>query len=586
LTRHSAPPTLGGRFAARWARCREGASTPIVKCVPNFSEGRNPAVLDQITRAITSAEGAVLLDVDPGKATNRTVVTFVGEPEAVLEGAFRAIRTAASVIDMRRHQGAHARMGATDVCPFVPVDGITMEECAELARRLGKRVGEELRIPVYLYEAAASRPERRNLADVRKGEYEALPEKLQDPEWRPDFGPAEFNPQAGATVIGAREFLIAYNVNLNTRDRRLAHDIALDIREAGRAKRDAKGEIIRHPDGTSVKVPGRLKAVKAVGWHIPEYDRAQISINLVDYHVTNMHQAFDTVEEEAGKRGMRATGSELVGLVPLRAVLEAGRHYLRRQGRSTGIPERQIVETAVQSLGLRDLGGFDPDEKIIEYRLARDRKGKLLVDRSLTGFADELSTDSPAPGGGSAAALIGALGASLAGMVANLTVGRKGSERVWESMTALAERAQEAKTALLRGVDLDTEAFNRVIAANRLPAGTPAEVEAKENLVRDAVRGATLVPLSVLERSVGVFALAREAAASGNPNSVSDAGVAGSAALAAAEGAYYNVLINLQGATADAAWVETTRTKAKTLLAEARKEAAALSRDMETRLEG
>jgi glutamate formiminotransferase/formiminotetrahydrofolate cyclodeaminase len=558
---------------------------PIVECVPNFSEGRNPAVLDQITRAITSAEGAVLLDVDPGKATNRTVVTFVGEPEAVLEGAFRAIKTAAAVIDMRRHQGAHARMGATDVCPFIPVDGITMEECAELARRLGKRVGEELRIPVYLYEAAAARPERRNLADVRKGEYEGLPEKLQDPAWRPDFGPAEFHPQAGATVIGAREFLIAYNVNLNTRDRRLAHDIALDIREAGRAKRDAKGEIVRHPDGTSVKIPGRLKAVKAVGWHIPEYDRAQISINLVDYHVTNMHQAFDTVEEEAQKRGMRATGSELVGLVPLRAVLESGRHYLRRQGRSTGVPERQIVETAVQSLGLRDLGPFDPDEKIIEYRLARDRQGKLLVDRSVTGFADELSTDSPAPGGGSAAALIGALGASLAGMVANLTVGRKGSEAVWESMTVLAERAQEAKAALLRAVDEDTEAFNRVLAANRLPAATPAEVEAKEDLVKDAVRGATLVPLSVLERAVGVFALAREAAASGNPNSVSDAGVAGSAALAAAEGAYYNVLINLRGAAADGTWVAETRGKAKKLLAEARKEAAALSRDMETRLE-
>ncbi len=558
---------------------------PIVECVPNFSEGRNQATIDQITRAITGVDGAILLDVDPGQATNRTVVTFVGEPDAVVEAAFQAIRTASQVIDMRTHTGAHARMGATDVCPFVPVSDITMEECAELARRLGKRVGEELGIPVYLYENAASRPERRNLAEVRRGEYEGLPEKFRDPEWKPDFGPAEFNPRSGATAVGARPFLIAYNVNLNTRDRRLAHDIALDLREAGRAKRDAAGEIVRHPDGTAIKVPGRLKAMKGVGWVIEEYDRAQVSMNLVDYTVTAPHEAFDAVEEEARKRGLRVTGSELVGLIPLEAMVQAGRHYLKKQGRSTGIPERRIVETAIQSLGLREIAEFDPDEKIIEYRLVREQGKARLVDRTVAGFVDELSSDSPAPGGGSVAALCGALSAGLSSMVANLTVGRKGQEEVWEAMSAVAEKAQTAKDAFLRAVDEDTEAFNKVMDAIRIKASTPEEQAAKAEALRAANRGATLVPLSVLERTLSALDLAAAVAADGNPNSVSDAAVAGMTARACAEGAYHNVLINLNGIEGDEEWVAATRKKAAGLVAEARKRAGAVVSGVESRLE-
>jgi glutamate formiminotransferase len=557
---------------------------PIVECVPNFSEGRRPAVIDQITGAIRAVDDVLLLDVDPGKATNRTVVTFVGGPEAVLEAAFQAIKTAAQVIDMRSHEGAHPRMGATDVCPFVPVSGITMEECAELARRLGKRVGEELGIPVYLYEHAASRPERRNLADVRKGEYEGLADKLRDPNWAPDFGPSSFNAKSGATVIGAREFLIAYNVNLNTRDRRFAQDIALDIREAGRAKRDGRGEILRNPDGSSITIPGRLKSVKAVGWFIEEYARAQVSINLVNYHVTGVHQAFDAADEEARKRGLRATGSELVGLIPLQAVLEAGKHYLRRQGKSAGLPERQIVETAVQSLGLAELGPFVPEEKIIEYRLARDRRGKLLVARSVTGFVDLVSTESPAPGGGSVAALCGAMAAALAAMVANLTVGKKGLETHWDAMKDLAEQAQAEKDACLRAVDEDSQAFDRVMEAMRLPAASDAEKAEKSAKVLEANRGATLVPLRLLERTLGILALAQEAAAQGNPNSLSDAGTAAAAARAAAEGAYLNVIINLKNIEGDPAWVEATRARAGDLVSRARTLAGGIVGDVESRL--
>ena len=555
----------------------------IVECVPNFSEGRNTAAIDQITRAISGVDGVVLLDVDPGQATNRTVMTLVGEPDAVLEAAFRAIKTAGEVLDMRTHEGEHARMGATDVCPFVPVSGITMEECAELARELGERVGNELEIPVYLYEHAASRPERQNLADVRKGEYDGLAEKVKDPEWKPDFGPAKFNAKSGATVIGAREFLIAYNVNLNTRDRRLASDIALDIREAGRAKRDAKGVIMRQPDGTSIKVPGKLKAVKGVGWFIEEYDRAQVSMNLVDYNTTGVHEAFDAIDQEAQQRGLRATGSELVGLIPLKAVLDAGRHYLRKQGKSTGIPERQIIETAIQSLCLHEIIPFDPDEKIIEYRLARKHREKLLVSRSVTGFVDELSSDSPAPGGGSVAALCGSLAAGLAGMVANLTVGRKGQEDVWEEMIHLAGEAQAQKDFYLRAVDEDTEAFNAVMSAIRMKAESDEEKKQKSDAMWDANRGATLVPLSVLERTLQTLSLARKVADKGNPNSLSDAGVAGLAALTAAEGAYYNVLINLGGMDKND-WTDSTRTQAQDLITRARTEAHDLARSVEERL--
>ena len=523
---------------------------PIVECVPNFSEGRNRAVIDRIAGAISGVEGVSLLDVDPGQATNRTVMTLVGEPDAVVEGAFAGIRAAAESIDMRRHSGAHPRMGATDVCPFIPVSGVSMEQCVELARRLGQRVGDELGIPVYLYEHAASRPERRNLADVRSGEYEGLAEKLGDPEWAPDFGPAELNARAGATVIGARKFLIAYNVNLNTRDRKRASDIALDIREAGRLKRDADGKPIRGADGKLERVPGRLQATKAVGWFIDEYGRAQVSINLVDYEVTAPHQVFDVIEEEAARRGLRVTGSELIGLIPLDAMLRAGRHYLERQGRSLGIPERQIVETAIQSLGLRELGGFDPDEKIIEYRLA--------------------------PGGGSVAALSGALGAALAAMVGNLTHGRKGQEDVWDEMSEMAAEAQAAKDWFLAAVDRDAEAFDRVMAAMRGKATTDEEKAAKAERVRDAGRGATQVPLEVLERCGRLVELAAEMAAKGNPNSLSDAGVAGWCARACGEGAYYNVRINLAGLEGDEEWAAAIGERAQSGLSRLRVAARAL----------
>ena len=558
---------------------------PIVECVPNFSEGQNRSAIDQIAGSITAVDGVLLLDVDPGQATNRTVVTFVGEPEPVLEAAFAAIETAARVLDMRTHHGAHARMGATDVCPFVPVSDITMEECVELAKRLGQRVGKELGIPVYLYEHAATRPQRANLADVRKGEYEGLPERLKQAEHAPDFGPVEFNPKNGATAIGAREFLIAYNVNLNTRDRRLAHDIALDVREAGRAKRDEQGVIQRHPDGKAIMVPGRLKAMKGVGWFIQEYDRAQVSMNLVNYHTTGVHTAFDVIEEEAAKRGLRVTGSELVGLIPLKAILDSGRHYLRKQGKSTGIPEPQIVETAVQSLGLREISPFDPDEKIIEYRLNRERQSDLLARKTLSDFVDELSTNSPAPGGGSVAALCGSLSAGLSSMVANLTVGRKGQEEVWGEMINLAERAQAEKDAFLRAVDEDTEAFNQVMSAMRIKATTDEEQKAKSAAVREANHGATLVPLSVLERTINTLRLAQEVADKGNPNSLSDAGVAGLTALAAAEGAYYNVMINLNGIEDDETWVKQTQQTADELISQSRTLARALGQDVENRLQ-
>jgi glutamate formiminotransferase/formiminotetrahydrofolate cyclodeaminase len=555
---------------------------PIVECVPNFSEGRDRAVIDRIAAAIAGVDGVSLLDVDPGAATNRTVMTLVGEPEPAIEGAFQGIREAAGLIDMRRHTGAHARLGATDVCPLVPVSGITMDECAELARRLGRRVGEELGIPVYLYEHAASRPERRNLADVRAGEYEGLAAKLADPDWAPDFGPAELKPRSGATVIGARKFLIAYNVNLNTRSRKLAHDIALDVREAGRVARDADGKVIRNADGVKQRQPGRLPATKAVGWYIDEYQRAQVSINLVDFDVTPPHAAFDVIAEEAQRRGLRVTGSELVGLIPLEAVLRAGRHYLERQGESLGLPERQLVETAIQSLGLRELSEFDPDEKIIEYRLAREADS--LVRRTVAGFTDELSSDSPAPGGGSVAALAGALSAALSAMVGNLTHGRKGQEDVWQAMSELAAEAQGRKDWYLAAVDRDTEAFNRVMAAGRGRARTEEEKAAKAERIRQANRGAAAVPLEVLEGCQRLLELAGEMAASGNPNSLSDAGVAVWCARACAEGAYYNVLINLPGLAGDEQLAAETAAQASAAVAEVRSAARELIAEIERRL--
>lgn len=516
----------------------------LVECVPNFSEGRDQGVLDAIAEVVRGVDGVRLLDVDPGADTNRTVFTFAGPPEPVAEAAFRAIREASLRIDMSRHQGAHPRMGATDVCPFVPLAGVTMEECAELARRLGARVGQELGIPVYLYEHAASRPERRSLADIRAGEYEGLPAKLADPEWKPDFGPDSFQPRAGATVIGAREFLIAYNVNLNTRDKKLANEIALRIRENGRLRKDAEGKFVFDAQGNKLRDPGLLPSTRAVGWYIDQYGRAQISINLTNYRETPPHVAFETCAREAATLGLRVTGSELVGLIPKDALLLAGRYYLERQGKSAGVPESELIHIAVRSLGLDELGPFEPEKKVVEYAV-RDTRG-LLVEKTLRGFADEVSIDTPAPGGGSVAACAGALGAALAGMVANLTVGRKGLEASWEAMRPVAEKGQSLKDWYLHAVDEDTRAFNEVMAAMRLPQKSPEEVAARTAAIEAANRGATLVPLSVLERSIEVLELAREAAARGNQNSLSDAGVAALCARAAAEGAWLNVLINLK----------------------------------------
>ncbi|MCC7527880.1 MAG: glutamate formimidoyltransferase [Candidatus Melainabacteria bacterium] len=517
----------------------------LVECVPNFSDGQNEKVINAISDAIRSVQGVSLLDVDPGWSTNRTVITFVGSPEVIVEGAFQAIKTAQGLIDMRKHKGEHPRMGATDVCPFVPVSGVTMEECVKLAGKLGERVGKELGIPVYLYAEAAKTEDRQSLAEIRKGEYEALPEKMKDKSFKPDFGPAQFNPQSGATVIGARQFLIAYNVNLNTRSKKLANDIALTIREAGKAKRDAEGNIVKDKDGVSVKQPGTLKAVRAVGWYVDEYKRAQISINLIDYAICSLHQAFDEAERVANEMGLRVTGSEIVGLVPLEPMLEAGRHYLRKQGRSTGVSERELVETAVQSLGLAELSPFDIDKKIIEYRVAP--QSKELKKMSLSDFVDELASDSVAPGGGSAAALAGALSASLSAMVGNLTYEKKGFEKSKALLNDLAERGQFLKSEFLRDVDNDMNAYNRIIEARRLPKATPEEMAARDNAMHEANLEATMVPLRVLKRCEDALELVDTAIKKGNPNSLSDAGVAGLMALAAAEGAYYNVLINLSG---------------------------------------
>ncbi len=516
----------------------------IVECVPNFSEGRDRGIIDAIGAEISAVEGAALLDVDPGHATNRTVVTFVGSPEAVADAAFQAIAKAAELIDMQNHSGEHARMGATDVCPFVPVRGVTMEDCVAIAKSVGERVAEELSIPVYLYENAAMTPERQNLATVRSGEYEGLPEKLKDPAWKPDFGKAEFNAQSGATAIGARQFLIAYNVNLNSRDRKLATDIALDIREAGRAKRDADGKIIRDEDGKAVKVPGLLKACKAVGWEIEEYGKAQVSINLTDYTVTPPHIAFEAVREGGRKRGLRVTGSELVGLVPLEAMLMAGRHYLTSQGKTTGVAESELVHAAVESLGLNDVSPFNPEERVVEYRLAE--KGEL-VSKTVSDFTDELSSDSPAPGGGSVSALMGALGAALVSMVAALTHGKKGMEDLRREMEELGTQAQQLKDRLTSLVDEDTAAFNGVMAAFRMKKRTDEEKKSRHEAIQTATKKATQIPMEVCRLSFEAMALSRSAVSKRHPNSVSDAAVAAEAALAGLRGARLNVLINLDG---------------------------------------
>ena len=515
----------------------------LVECVPNFSEGRNKEKINAITKEIESTPQVTLLDVDPGESTNRTVVTFIGSPEGVKEAAFKAIKKAAEVLDMSKHKGAHSRMGATDVCPFIPVSGVTMEDCIQLSQTLGERVAKELGIPVYLYEEAAQKPERKNLANIRVGEYEGLAEKLKDPEWAPDYGKPAFNPKAGATVIGAREFLIAYNINLNTRDRRLAHELALNIRERGRAKRDKEGKIVRDANGKAIKIPGKFTEVKAVGWYIEDYGIAQISINFTNYKISPPHIVFDKVIKEAEKLGLRVTGSELVGLIPKEALLMAGRYYLEKQGKSPGVPEEELIKTAVISLGLNDVAPFEAKKKIIEYQFKEFESS--LICLNLREFTNELSTDSPAPGGGSTAALCGALSASLSSMVSNLTVGKKGYENVQNDVKKIAVNAQFLKDEFLRAVDLDTMAFNKLMEASRLPKKTDEQKEERAKTVEEASKEATLVPFGVLEKSIEALKLAKEVALKGNKNSLSDAGVAGLTAQAAAEGAYYNIKINL-----------------------------------------
>ncbi|MBN1826479.1 MAG: glutamate formimidoyltransferase [Candidatus Eisenbacteria bacterium] len=538
----------------------------LVECVPNISEGRDRAVIDAVV-AEAEKSGVTVLDVDPGQATNRTVITFVGSPDQVVEGAFLLIRKAAELIDMRHHHGAHARMGATDVCPFVPVSGVSMDDCVELANRLGKRVGDELGIPVYLYEFAATTPERKNLAYVRQGEYEGLAENIKKPERKPDYGPATFNPGAGATAISARKFLIAYNINLNTLDRKLAHDIALNIREAGRSKRDDEGKIVRDKSGKAVKTPGLFKSIKAVGWVIEEYKRAQISINFTDFDVSPVHEVFDEVCKQATERGMRVTGSELVGLIPKEALLRAGVHYLKKQGRSHGVPESLLIETAAQSLGLGDLYPFKPEEKVIEYRVG-ERMGPLASMR-VCDFSDEVSTESPAPGGGSVAAVCGSMGAALAGMVANLTVRKKGMEDVWDEMADLAAEAQPLKDFFLHAIDRDTDAFGAVLDARRLPKKTDEEIAARDAAVLEAMKKAVTVPFDTLAATEKVIDLAGRAAEKGNPASASDAAVAAICAEGAAEGAWFNVIINLADLD-DPAFVDDIRRRADEILERAR----------------
>jgi glutamate formiminotransferase / formiminotetrahydrofolate cyclodeaminase len=521
----------------------------IIECVPNFSEGRNPEIIRQIAAVIEQTEGVQLLDVDPGKATNRTVVTFAGEPEAVVEAAFRAIREAAQLIDMAAHTGEHPRMGATDVCPLVPISGISLEETAQWAKRLAERVGNELHIPVYLYEAAASRPERRNLATIRSGEYEALPQKLADPEWAPDFGPAQFNSRSGATVIGARDFLVAYNANLNTTSVRRANSVAFDVREQGRVLRDGDpvtGPVRMDENGEPLRIPGTCKAVKAIGWYIEEYGIAQVSMNLTDINVTPLHEAFEACCRSAESRGMRVSGSEIVGMVPLRVLLDAGRYFLHKQKRSAGVSEEELLRIAIRSMGLDDLAPFDPKQKVIEYKLQSDTSNSLIA-KNLVQFADETASESPAPGGGSISAYVGALGASLAAMVANLSSHKRGWDERWEEFSDWAVKAQDIKQQLLALVDEDTRAFNAIMDAFQLPKNTPSEKTARAAAIESATRYAIETPLKTMQLAIAAFDSVKAMVEQGNPNSVTDAGVGALCARAAVHGAGLNVLVNTTG---------------------------------------
>jgi glutamate formiminotransferase / formiminotetrahydrofolate cyclodeaminase len=518
----------------------------IIECVPNFSEGCDMGIIKQITDVIESVEGVKLLDVDPGKDTNRTVVTFVGSPDEVAEAAFRAVKKASEVIDMSKHHGAHPRMGATDVCPFVPVSGISMEETVAVAHKVAERIGNELCIPVYCYESAATTPERRDLANCRSGEYEGLRIKLSDPLWKPDFGPSVFNERAGATAVGARDFLVAFNVNLNTTSTRRANAIAYDVREKGRPERvgdPVTGTIRKNENGEKVMIPGSLKSVKAIGWYIEEYGMAQISMNLTNISVTPVHIAFDEVCRKADARGVRVTGSELVGLIPLKSLLDAGRFFLAKQQRSAGVSDDELIRIAVRSMGLNDIHQFKPEEKVIEFVMADKSKHKL-IDMNLKSFMDETASDSPAPGGGSVSAYMGALGVALGTMVANLSSHKRGWDDRWKEFSDWAEKGKAIQNSLLQMVDEDTMAFNRIIEAFSLSNKSSDEKKLRDVAIQEATKNATLIPLNVMEIAYSGFELISEMIEKGNPNSLSDAGVGALALRSCIKGAFLNVKIN------------------------------------------
>ena len=534
----------------------------LIECVPNFSEGNDLSIIKQITDQIEAVEGVRLLNVDPGKATNRTVVTMVGEPELVIEAAFRAIKKAGELIDMSKHKGEHPRMGATDVCPLIPIANISMEETAVYAQKLAKRVGEELNLPIYLYEAAQPNKSRSNLSIIRAGEYEGFAQKIILPEWKPDFGPAVFDAKRGATVIGARDFLVAYNINLNTTSTRRANAVAFDIREAGRTKKE-NGKNVLDADGKPITIPGSLKCVKAIGWFIEEYGIAQISINLTNISVTPVHIAFDEACKKATERGLRVTGSELVGLIPLKAMLDAGKYFLLKQERSVGVSEAELIKIAVKSMGLDELSPFNPQERIIEYML-NNQTGKKLVDMNLIAFADETASESPAPGGGSISAYVGALGISLATMVANLSSHKTGWDARWKEFSDWAEKGQQIKDSLLNLVDEDTNAFNKIMNAFGLPKSTDAEKAARTLAIQEATKFAIEIPFKVMELSLQSMEIIKAMAEIGNPNSVSDAGVGALCARSAVMGAFMNVRINASGYS-DKTYVDAVISRGKTV---------------------
>ncbi|OQC47443.1 MAG: Methenyltetrahydrofolate cyclohydrolase [Bacteroidetes bacterium ADurb.Bin035] len=550
----------------------------IIECVPNFSEGRDMNIINQITAEITNTDGVKLLDVDPGATTNRTVVTFAGEPDAVIEAAFKAVKKATELIDMSKHKGAHPRFGATDVCPLVPVANITMQEVIEYANKLGKRIGEELGIPVYLYEFAAKSEDRRNLANVRAGEYEGLEKKLKDPLWHPDFGPAKFLPKTGAIAVGARNFLVAINYNLNTTSVRRANAIAFDVREKGRPMRKGNpitGEIVKDENGNTIYIPGTLKATKAIGWFIEEYGIAQVSMNITDISVTPVHIAFDEVSEKARLRGIRVTGAEIVGLIPKSVLIDAGKYFLKKQQRSTGVSEDELIKIAIKSMGLDDLKPFDAQNKVIEFLLAKDEPPPKLIKMTMGEFADETASESPAPGGGSISAYVGALGAALATMVANLSSHKPGWDDRWEEFSNFAEEGQKIKDELVQLLEEDTNAFNKVMDAFGLPKDTDEQKSIRRQAIEEATRYATEIPYRTMKTANMAIPLCKKMAEIGNPNSISDAGVGAICCLTAIKGAYLNVLINVAGLK-DKSWADNILSDASHLLQTAQNEVEAI----------